>query len=128
MLESSKLVKAWRKIAWRKIVVAAALEAMHEAGGWRTLSGPAKVECCFFMARPKIHYGTGKNSNVLRPDAPLYPAQLKRNDLTKLWRGTEDALTDAGVWDDDGRVVDLSLQKMYSATSYVGSFVVVREL
>ena len=34
-------------------------------------------------------------------------------DLSKLIRSTEDALTDAGVWTDDARVVEVVARKVY---------------
>lgn len=57
----------------------------------------------FYKVRPKSHYGTGRNANVLKPSAPEYP--ITRPDTTKLIRSTEDALSDSGIWRDDSLVV-----------------------
>lgn len=92
MVESSKRVKPWREA-----VKAAAIEASH--GAALRLDGPLYLELTFVMqkpVRPKSH----------RPD--------RMPDLSKLVRSTEDALTDAGVWADDARVVDLVAHKVYA--------------
>jgi crossover junction endodeoxyribonuclease RusA len=58
----------------------------------------------FTMPRPRVHYGTGRNEGVLKPRF-LNAVPDRIPDLSKLCRSTEDALTDAGVWADDARVV-----------------------
>lgn len=91
MIESSKKVAPWRSI-------------VREAGMWtglhhKPLDGPLRVEMVFTLAKPKRPVSH-------RPDR--YP------DLSKLARSTEDALTSAGVWADDARVVEYSrLAKVY---------------
>lgn len=95
MVESSKKVKPWREA-----VKYAALDQNHR---WPPLDGPLLVEFAFTFARPKSHYRTGRNAHLLRDSAPPYPAVVP--DLSKLIRSTEDALTDAGVWTDDARIV-----------------------
>jgi Holliday junction resolvase RusA-like endonuclease len=86
--------------SWRGAVVDAVVSA---APPGLPMSGPLQVVMVFGLRRPKSHYRTGKNAHLLRPDAPAYPQGTP--DLSKLARATEDALTDAGVWDDDARVV-----------------------
>lgn len=104
MIESSKKVKPWREA-----VKQAALDLVLVAGdtGQLTagfpLDGPLVAEMAFTFARPKGHYRTGRNAHLLRDSAPPYPAVVP--DLSKLIRSTEDALTDAGVWADDARLV-----------------------
>jgi len=68
------------------------------------IEGPVAVRMVFTMIRPRSHYRTGRNSHLLRPDAPTRPHTPP--DLSKLIRSTEDALTAAGVWRDDARVVE----------------------
>ncbi len=86
LVESSKRVKPWRQD-----VVAAAQQCM---GGLPPLDGALSVVMVFTMPKPA--------------SAP----KLKRTwpnrmpDLSKLARSTEDALTTAGVWVDDARVVN----------------------
>lgn len=64
---------------------------------------PLAVVVTFWQQRPRTtHYGSGRNERVLKDSAPAYPTTVP--DLTKLWRGFEDSLTDH-VWDDDAGVV-----------------------
>lgn len=93
---------------------AADLEVLDEAvswvwrarrpAGWVPLDGPLVADMTFTLARPKNHYGTGRNAGQLKEwAAPLvwhhvYP------DTDKLVRGLGDALTKAGVWADDARL------------------------
>lgn len=97
MIESSKKVKPWREA-----VKQAALDLVITQP-WTPLDGPLVAEFAFTFKRPKSHYRTGRNAHLLRDSAPPYPAVVP--DLSKLIRSTEDALTDAGVWADDARVV-----------------------
>jgi Holliday junction resolvase RusA-like endonuclease len=105
MVESSKHVKPWREA-----VKYAALEAVGDA--WTLLDGPLAVAMIFTFMRPKGHYRTGRNAHLLRNAAPVRPATIP--DLSKIVRSTEDALTDAGVWADDSRVVELFTEKRYA--------------
>lgn len=106
MVESSKHVKPWRD-AVRSDAVKAARD------GAFPLDGPLRVDMVFTTTRPRSHYRTGRNAALLRDDAPLRPASAP--DLSKLARSTEDALTDAGVWCDDSRVVEYGrLAKVYA--------------
>lgn len=75
---------------------------------------PLSVTCCFFIARPKYHYGTGKNAGVLKEQYKnAYP--LSKPDATKLFRSTEDAMTGV-IWKDDAQVVEQIITKRYSET------------
>lgn len=70
---------------------------------------PVAVRLEFWMARPKSHYRTGRNSHALRYAAPKHPAG--KPDVDKLARAVLDAITSAGVWRDDSLVVDLHVSK-----------------
>lgn len=91
MIESSKKVAPWREA-----VKEAALQAT--GGVALRLDGPLAVAMRFRLPRPK------------KPKAPR-PDRMP--DLSKLVRSTEDALTDAGIWADDARVVELRTSKHY---------------
>lgn len=85
MVESSKKVKPWRQD-----VKAAALAVRN---GNPPLEGPIIARMVFTIPKP-----------VSAPKRKrTYPD--KKPDLSKLVRSTEDALTDAGIWRDDARVV-----------------------
>ena len=103
MVESSKKVKPWRD---------AVRGQAADAWGYRSLDEPVHVRMVFTFARPVSHYRTGRNAALLRDSAPTAPAGMP--DLSKLIRSTEDALTDAGVWRDDARVVAVSACKVYA--------------
>lgn len=86
MVESSKKVKPWRED-----VRAAALAA--KPAGWRPLDGPLAAQMVFTLRKPT----SAPKRRRTWPDR--YP------DISKLIRSTEDALTSAGIWADDARVV-----------------------
>ena len=98
--------------SWRGEVREAAVEAR---GAAPPLHGPVGLRVTFTLRRPKAHYGTGRNSEVLRAGAPAYPTT--RPDGGKLQRAIEDALRDAGVYDDDAQVVQWHGAKVYPADS-----------
>ena len=81
-------------------------------GGRPPLTGPVAVRCTFRFTRPKSHYGTGRNAGVLKPTAPLYMTSAPDGD--KLLRLVNDALTIAGVLDDDARVALQRAEKVYA--------------
>ncbi|ASU86193.1 RusA family crossover junction endodeoxyribonuclease [Nocardiopsis gilva YIM 90087] len=102
---------------WRQDVRAAAEDALRLEDDPHAfpLNGPLSVDMVFSVERPKSHFGTGRNAGVLKRSAPPYPASMP--DLSKLLRSTEDALTSAGVWRDDARVVECGrLAKVYTAS------------
>lgn len=110
LVESSRHVKPWRAC-----VRAAAMEAINGRHGVYPLSGPLAVSMVFTVSRPKSHYRTGRNAHLIRDSAPARPAVTP--DLSKLIRSTEDALTDAGIWRDDGLVVEYTrAAKVYPNT------------
>jgi crossover junction endodeoxyribonuclease RusA len=119
-VESSKLVKPWRKSVADAVLV-------HRAN--RHLAGPLAVDAVFYLPRPKGHYGTGRNASALRGDAPDYPVARGRGDVDKYSRGLLDALQLAGVMDDDGQVADLTARKRYAELGTLpGALVRVRAL
>jgi crossover junction endodeoxyribonuclease RusA len=100
-----------RTAPWRKLVRARAEEKVAELGH-EPYDGPLRVHIVFRMPRPKSHFGTGRNSALLRERAPWHPRS--KPDIDKLARAILDALTTAGVWTDDCRVVELHLRKRYA--------------
>lgn len=113
MVESSAKVKPWRSD-----VRIAAL-----ANGAESIEGAVTVSITFYLPRPEGHYGTGRNAGTLKPSAPLYPAV--KPDVDKLVRSTLDALTSAGVYTDDARVVDLHTGKRYADHRAPGAYIQV---
>lgn len=126
MVESSKRLRPWRDA-----VRADAVAALAKAGiaTPERFDGPLVLEVTFYFARPKSHYRTGENAHLLRLNAPVAPQGPP--DLSKLVRSTEDALTDAGVWVDDSRVVLCFAGKKYchpATVAHPGAVIVVRSL
>lgn len=107
--EMSKYVKPWRS----DVRDAALVLLAREGRAGFPMDGPLVVDMVFTAARPQSHYRTGRNAHLLKDSAPLRPTGAP--DLSKLARSTEDALTSAGVWRDDSRVVEYGrLAKVYA--------------
>lgn len=95
LIESSKKVKPWREA-----VKLAAIEAMGGAGAKR-ITGPVAIEMVFTVPKPK----SAPKRKQTWPD--------KKPDLSKLVRAAEDSLCDAGVFEDDARIVHCLSGKCY---------------
>lgn len=93
---------------WVDTVTARAMEAWS---GRAPLDEDVCVFYAFMFPRLKGHYGTGRNASTLKPSAPAF--RNTKPDKDKLERAINDALTDAGVWKDDSRVVDGGSRKVY---------------
>lgn len=93
---------------WRGQVQQAVAQLDHDI-----ITGPVKVMLKFQLLRPRGHYGTGRNADIVKASAPSWPAGGRRDDLDKLVRCILDAITDAGLWKDDAQVVILLADKRY---------------
>jgi crossover junction endodeoxyribonuclease RusA len=89
MVESSKKVRPWRQD------VKAAAELVR--AGREPLDCPLRLHMVFTLPKPA-------SAPKRRTTWPM-----RTPDLSKLARSTEDALTDAGIWRDDARVVEYGL-------------------
>tara|TARA_R100000781_G_C4069486_1_gene123978 strand:- start:325 stop:774 length:450 start_codon:yes stop_codon:yes gene_type:complete len=116
-----------RVMPWREAVKEAALRDYQG----EPLDGPLKVQIIFLFPRPKKHYGTGKNANILKKNAPYYVTAKNKGDLEKLERSTYDALSESTggtVMKDDSLVVKNLNEKRYcSAGERPGSIITVSE-
>lgn len=106
MVESSKAVGPWRE------AVRAETQRVIEGGGPTFPTGPLTVTLRLALARPKGHYGTGRNAALLKPSAPDFPAG--RPDLDKLARAVLDGLTAGGAFGDDAQIAELVARKTYA--------------
>lgn len=95
LAESSKKVRPWRQD------VKMAAEQVRVELGLQVLDEPLLVRMTFTLPKPA---SAPKRRRV-------YPSKLP--DLSKLVRSTEDALTDAGIWRDDARVIECTAAKRY---------------
>ncbi len=110
LYESAKGLKPWREAVRSETQTVMAIRA----NGERPYRCPVSVALIFAIARPKGHYGTGRNAGTVRESAPRYPGSNGRLDVDKLARAVLDGLTDGGVWADDAQVVDLHVCKIWA--------------
>jgi len=75
------------------------------------LDGPLAVRMHFYVPRPKGHYGSGKNTDKLKPSAPALPTT--KPDLDNYVKFAWDCCNGV-VWRDDAQVVDEYSVKRYS--------------
>lgn len=94
--------------------------AQHVGEAWGVttppLDGPLKIRFTFYAQRPTGHYGSGRNSDRLKPSAPPYPTS--RPDALKLARAVEDALSGI-LYRDDSQIVTELLEKRYGTPERV---------
>ena len=95
---------------WKTVVAREAAITMNERR--QMFTGPLRLRLSFRMPRLKGHFGTGRNANVLKANAPARPTV--KPDLLKLARAVEDALTGI-VWRDDAQIVIEELEKLYGS-------------
>ena len=123
MVENSTRVRPWRQDV---------MAATDRAYKGEVITSPVHLEIDFFFARPKSHYRTGKYSDLLKDDAPIYAFTHNLGDLDKLLRSTIDALsfvTGGCVIRDDCLVVSISASKQYcNAVTPPGAAIKVVEL
>jgi crossover junction endodeoxyribonuclease RusA len=97
--------------------IADIVAAIHEAG-WEPLEGPVALRVSYIMPRPKKHFGTGRNADVIKNDAPEW--HTSKPDGDKLERAIFDALTKSGVIADDSRIARWGGAKVYSNNRETG--------
>jgi crossover junction endodeoxyribonuclease RusA len=108
-VESCKRLPEWRSLV--------SLMAKQQMDGKTPFDGPVKVLYSFWFPRAKNHFGTGKKSNSMRDDAPLYATA--KGDIDKLQRAVNDAMTGI-VYHDDKQISQVAAVKMYRETPGVG--------
>lgn len=74
-------------------------------------TGPLYLELVFVRARPKGHFGTGKNEGILKEWAKDLLPEPKPDSL-KLARNVEDALTKI-IYIDDSQICKHEIEKVY---------------
>lgn len=100
----AKLAESSKRVApWRQDVKAASESEILRYDDWVPLDCPLLLVVVFTLPAPQS----------LPKRRASYPSKLP--DLSKLVRSTEDALTAAGVWKDDARVVECRALKTYPA-------------
>ena len=92
-------LKGWRE--WLRV------NLRSEWASQDTLRTPCSVHLTFVLPRPKSHLST----KGVKASAPTQ--MTGKPDLDKLVRAVLDAVTDAGIWQDDAQVVALSAAKAW---------------
>jgi crossover junction endodeoxyribonuclease RusA len=115
-----------RSKEWRSTVKDFARQGMAENNITKLLYCAVRLDVIFYVARPKGHYGTGRNADTIKASSPKYPTV--KPDLTKLLRSTEDALTKV-LWLDDTQVVEGHIKKAYAdGYSTPGALITIQTL
>ncbi len=83
------------------------------------MRGPLSVCLFFAFPRPKSHF---KKDGSLTSSAPLY--HTKKPDADNIAKAVLDALTDAGLWEDDSQIVSLITVKGYAPDNQTAGCVV----
>lgn len=86
-------------VSWRNAIASAAREVYSGP----LLTCAIRLEIAFVRPRPKGHFGTGRNAEMVKASAPLHPTT--KPDNTKLRRAVEDALTGV-LYRDDSQIVE----------------------
>lgn len=110
--------KDWRASIQHEAIAAMQITAMRiiEKGI------PLMLQVKFNFLRPKSHFGTGRNSEMLKDSAP--ECHIKAPDTTKLVRAVEDALNRV-LWHDDSQIVAQFAEKYYS--DWEGAAIKIKE-
>ena len=100
----------------------------RELGLVEPLEGPLHVSFSFTFARPKSHYGSGRNSNKLKDSAPLHADKINK-DFDNMAKFYADAMNKV-IYDDDKQIVASSITKQYKsyARQKEGTIINVTEL
>jgi len=93
-------------IPWRHYVAAEAAKVYDGP----LLEGPVMLAVTFDRVRPKSHFGTGKNADVVKDSAPSEPTG--KPDSLKQVRAIEDAMSGV-IYRDDSQIVKHSICKRW---------------
>lgn len=89
--------------------------------------GAVRVDLTFVFPRPRSHFRTGKNAQLLRDDAPRRWHTTKP-DRDNLEKAVLDALSTLGIWEDDCQVCSGTVRKVWAnAASETGCAVMITE-
>lgn len=114
-----------RQRGWDGSVREAALRAVGVVTAPPFVETALRVTLTFRLTRPAGHWGKGKRAGSLTPSAPEFPRG--KPDADKLARATLDSLTGI-VFDDDARIVQLSICKVYATPGHEGARITVEAI
>ena len=75
------------------------------------LEGAISISIIAYLQRPKSHFGTGKNANILKKNAPHY--HTTKPDIDNLVKFYLDCLNGI-AWEDDKQIIYIQATKTYS--------------
>lgn len=81
------------------------------------MTKPIKCVLHFYCKRPKTHYKSGKNSDILKDTSPKY--NINNKDLDNMVKFVLDALNDK-LYTDDSLIFEINCSKMYSENGNEG--------
>lgn len=90
---------------WKGAVASAAAPFLYP----EPFSGPLALTLDFYLPRAKSHFNS---KGSLKESAPQH--HTKKPDADNLAKAVMDALTDAGLWEDDDQIVSLLARKHYA--------------
>lgn len=100
--DNDRALKSWRQEF---------IERMADCRPGRPLDQAVAVLIVIYTKRPSAHFGSGKNSGILKANAPSVPPSGK--DVDKVCRAVLDAGQIGGWWCNDARVADLQVKRRY---------------
>lgn len=77
----------------------------------KPFDGPVEATLLFYFPRPKSHYGTGRNKDILKDNSPIW--FTKRKDLDNLIKFVLDSLNGQAYFD-DSQIVSIHAYKFYT--------------
>lgn len=107
--------------SWDVAVREAALAAVGDVQAPPFVDTAIAITIVFHMKRPGSHY---RADGTIKPKAPKHPKS--KPDVSKLARATEDTLSGI-VFDDDARVVDAHVRKVWAAPGREGATITITE-
>lgn len=98
--------------SWRRAVEILGTQAARRMG----MDGPRRdywvIRLVVHLKRPKSHYGTGRNADVVKASSPLHP--ISKPDDDNYLKLAKDAL-EGIFWANDSQVVASTVVKTYSS-------------
>lgn len=86
------------------------LSLVHKNAPEKPYDCPLHVDLKFYFTRPKGHFKTGKNSHLMKDNAPKW--HTGRNDVDNLCKFVFDAMNKI-YWKDDGTISSCTITKEY---------------
>ncbi len=110
MRESSKRVKPWRDLVTQAAAITADQESLLGP-----LTPPYRLDVWFYIPKPRT-------TRAAHPVAPTV------GDLDKLIRACGDAITQAGLIEDDRHIIRIVAEKAWAGDETPGAVITVRQI